>query len=120
MIKINKDAIRASRETAKPAKKFDNKQNAPKNKYKILAYGIPNFNKKDENILVYVDRHIHEDKMYSEIAKEMSRFTIDEDHVNMVDVNALKEFQFTYAVELENGLLISIPKNDVMVFRIKK
>lgn len=120
MIKINKDAIRASRETAKPSKKVDNKQNAPKNKYKTLAYGIPNFNKKDENILVYVDKHIHEDKLYSEIAKEMSRFTIDEDYVNMVDVNALKEFQFTYVVELENGMLLSIPKNDVMVFRVKK
>ena len=119
MIKINKDAIRTSRETAKPAKKFDNKQSALKNKYKTLAYGIPNFNKTDENILVYVDQHIHEDKMYSEIAKEMSRFTTDEDHVNMVDVKALKEFQFTYVVELEDGLLISIPKNDVMVFRIK-
>lgn len=120
MIKVNKDAIRTSRETAKSAKKFDNKQNAPKNKYKTLAYGIPNFNKKDENVLVYVDKHIHEDKMYSEIAKEMSRFAVDEDHVNIVDVNTLKEFQFTYVVELENGLLISIPKNDVMVFRIKK
>lgn len=120
MIKINKDAIRTSRETAKPANKFDNKQNTPKNKYKTLAYGIPNFNKKDENILVYVDRHVHDDKMYSEIAKEMSRFTSDEDHVNMIDVTALKEFQFTYVVELESGMLLSIPKNDVMVFRIKK
>lgn len=120
MIKINKNAIRVSREYVKPAKKADNKQNALKNKYETLAYGIPNFNKKDKNILVYVDKHIHEDKMYSEIAKEMSRFTIGEDHVNMVDVKALKEFQFTYVVELENGLLISLPKNDVMVFRIKK
>ena len=119
MIKINKDAIRTSRETAKPVKKFDNK-NTPKNKYKTLAYGIPNFNKTDENILVYVDRHVHDDKLYSEIAKEMSRFTTDEDHVNMIDVNALKEFQFTYVVELENGMLLSIPKNDVMVFRVKK
>ena len=90
MIKINKDAIRASRETVKPAKKFDNKQNAPKKKYKILAYGIPNFNKTDENILVYVDRRVHDDKLYSEIAKEMSRFTTDEDLFNLVDVNALK------------------------------
>lgn len=120
MIKVNKDAIRASRETAKSANKFDNKQNTPKNKYKTLAYGIPNFNKTDENVLVYVDKHIHEDKMYSEIAKEMSRFTTDEDHVNMVNVNALKEFQFTYVVELESGMLLSIPKNDVMVFGVKK
>lgn len=120
MIKINKDAIRTSRDDTKSTKKFDNKQNAPKNKYRTLAYGIPNFNKKDENILVYVDRRVHDDKLYSEIAKEMSRFTIDEGYVNMVDVKALKEFQFTYAVELENGMLLSIPKNDVMVFRIKK
>ena len=75
--------------------------------------------KHDDNVLVYVDKSVHGDRLYSEIAKEMARFTDTEEHVSMVDVDALKEFQFTYAVDLPNGLQITLPKNKVIVFKIK-
>lgn len=120
MIKINKDAIRKSHKTVKQTKpvKYDN--NKKHASYKILAFGLPNFNKSDANILVYIDKSIHEDKLYSEIAKEMARFTDSEDDVSMVDVDNLKEFQFTYAVDLPSGLQLTLPKNDVTVFKVKE
>lgn len=120
MIKINKDAIRKSHKVAaKPAKANTLPNKKPKISYKILAFGLPNFNKHDDNVLVYVDKSVHGNKLYSEIAKEMARFTDTEEHVSMVDVDALKEFQFTYAVDLPNGLQITLPKNKAIVFKIK-
>lgn len=120
MIKINKDAIRKSHKTAvKSAKANAPLNKKPKISYKILAFGLPNFNKHDDNVLVYVDKSVHGDRLYSEIAKEMARFTDTEEHVLMVDADALKEFQFTYAVDLPNGLQITLPKNNVAVFKIK-
>lgn len=116
MIKINKDTIRKSHKAVKPVKHDNNKKHVS---YRILAFGLPNFNKSDANILVYIDKSIHEDKLYSEIAKEMARFTDTEEYVSMVDVDALKEFQFTYAVDLPSGLQITLPKNNVIVFKIK-
>ena len=116
MIKINKDTIRKSHKAVKPDKHDNNKKHVS---YRILAFGLPNFNKSDANILVYIDKSIHEDKLYSEIAKEMARFTDTEEYVSMVDVDALKEFQFTYAVDLPSGLQITLPKNNVIVFKIK-
>lgn len=120
MIKINKDAIRKSHKVAaKPAKANAPLNKKPKISYKILAFGLPNFNKHDDNVLVYVDKSIHGNKLYGEIAKEMARFTDTEEYVSMVDANALKEFQFTYAVDLPSGLQITLPKNNVIVFKIK-
>lgn len=120
MIKINKDAIRKSHKAvAKPAKTNTPLNKKPKISYKILAFGLPNFNKHDDNVLVYVDKSIHGDRLYSEIAKEMARFTDTEEYVSMVDVDALKEFQFTYAVDLPSGLQITLPKNKAIVFKIE-
>lgn len=120
MIKINKDTIRKSHKAAaKPAKANTLPNKKPKISYKILAFGLPNFNKHDDNVLVYVDKSVHGNELYGEIAKEMARFTDTEEHVSMVDVDALKEFQFTYAVDLPNGLQITLPKNNVIVFKIK-
>lgn len=120
MIKINKDTIRKSHKAvANPAKANAPLNKKPKISYKILAFGLPNFNKPDDNVLVYVDKSIHGDRLYSEIAKEMARFTDTEAHVSMVDVDALKEFQFTYAVDLPSGLQITLPKNKAIVFKIK-
>lgn len=120
MIKINKDAIRKSHKTAvKPIKVNASLNKKPKISYKILAFGLPNFNKHDDNVLVYVDKSVHGNELYGEIAKEMARFTDTEEHVSMVDVDALKEFQFTYAVDLPSGLQITLPKNKAIVFKIK-
>lgn len=120
MIKINKDAIRKSHKVAvEPAKANMSLNKKPKISYKILAFSLPNFNKHDDNVLVYVDKSVHGSELYGEIAKEMARFTDTEEHVSMVDADALKEFQFTYAVDLPSGLQITLPKNNVAVFKIK-
>lgn len=69
--------------------------------------------------LVYVDKSVHGDKLYGEIAKEMARFTDTEEYVSIVNVDALKEFQFTYAVDLLSGLQITLSKNNAIVFKIR-
>lgn len=137
-IKISKDAIR-NRNVKKPAKKpvdravkpLDNskrqgsvkretKPNKASYPFDNVAFAIVNFNKSSKRAVLYVNKEFENTKTLEEVKSNVNSLVGADTVIDMRDADDLLEFQYVYMVKFASGLEFSLPKNNVVVFRIPK